>query len=203
MANSSLAIKKATEYDVEQIVNSIVLAFSADPVVRWMYPSPQQYLESFPNFVRAFGGKAFDSETAYYSDDYSGAALWLPPQSQPDNDAIGNYLQQTISQQQQEEVFAVFEKMVSYHPDEPHWYLAIFGVEPTQQKKGYGSALMKHALAMCDRLPRSEADRDNKIAYLESSSLKNVRFYEKHRFQVMGKVQIGESPTIFPMLRDR
>ncbi|MDJ0571843.1 MAG: hypothetical protein QNJ53_22750 [Pleurocapsa sp. MO_192.B19] len=57
MVNSSIAIQKATEDDLEQIVNSIVLAFSADPVVRWMYPSPQQYLESFPNFVRAFGVK--------------------------------------------------------------------------------------------------------------------------------------------------
>lgn len=91
MVNSAIAINKATEYDVEQIVNSIVLAFSADPVVRWMYPSPQQDLESFPNFIRAFGGKAFDAETAYYIDSYSGAALWLSPQSKPDNDVIGAY----------------------------------------------------------------------------------------------------------------
>ncbi|VEP11398.1 Acetyltransferase [Hyella patelloides LEGE 07179] len=195
MVNSPIIIQKAKEYDVEQIVNSILLAFSADPVLRWMYPSPQQYLKNFPNFVRAFGGKAFDAETAYYTDGYSGAALWLPPQSKPDNNAIGVFFEQTISQHQQEEVFALFEKMVSYHPDEPHWYLAIFGVEPNQQKKGYGSALMKHTLAI--------GDRDKKIAYLESSSLKSVRFYEKHGFEVIGKVQVGESPTIFPMVRDR
>ncbi|MDJ0592636.1 MAG: hypothetical protein QNJ72_22045 [Pleurocapsa sp. MO_226.B13] len=52
---------------------------------------------------------------------------------------------------------------------------------------------MKHKLAMCDR--------DRKIAYLESSSQNSLRFYEKHGFQVIGKVQVGESPTIFPMLR--
>ncbi|MDJ0571844.1 MAG: GNAT family N-acetyltransferase [Pleurocapsa sp. MO_192.B19] len=128
----------------------------------------------------------------------------MPPQSKPDNDTIGAYLQQTISQQQQEEVLAVFEKMVSYHPEEPHWYLAMFGVEPTQQKKGYGSALMKHTLAMCDRRRRQASpDREGKIAYLESSSLKSIPFYEKHGFRVIGEVQVGESPTIFPMLRDQ
>ena len=110
------SIKSAAEYDVEQIVNSIVLAFNADPAARWMYPSPQQYLKSFPDLVRTFGGKAFEQKTVYYIDGYSGAAFWLPPQSEPDSDAIGAFLQQTISQQQQEEVFAVFEQMGNYHP---------------------------------------------------------------------------------------
>ena len=66
----NISIKRATKGDVEQIVDSMVLAFSADPAARWMYPSPQQYLKSFPDFVRTFGAKAFDSETVYYSDRY-------------------------------------------------------------------------------------------------------------------------------------
>jgi GNAT superfamily N-acetyltransferase len=185
-------IKKAAKLDLEQIINSIVLAFRADPAARWMYPSPQQYLKNFPNFVRTFGAKAFDSETVYYIDGYSGAAFWLPPQTEPDSEAIGAFLQQTISEQQ-EEVFAVLEQMGSYHPHEPHWYLAILGVEPTRQKKGYGSALMKPTLAECDR--------DRTIAYLESSNPINIPFYEKHGFEVIGKIQAGESPIIFPMLR--
>lgn len=187
------SIKKATKYDLEQIVNSIVLAFGADPAARWMYPSPQQYLRDFPNFTRTFAAKASDSETIYYSNRYSGAAFWFPPQTEPDSEAIGVFLQQTISEQHQEEVFAVFEQMENYHPHEPHWYLAILGIEPTQQKKGYGSALMKQVLASCDR--------DGTIAYLEASNFRNIPFYEKQGFEVIGKIQAGESPTIFPMLR--
>jgi hypothetical protein len=44
----------------------VVLAFSTDPVVRWGYPDPHQYLMYFPDIVRAFAGKAFEQQTAYY-----------------------------------------------------------------------------------------------------------------------------------------
>lgn len=186
-------LKKATRLDLERLISSIVLAFSSDPTARWMYPSAQQYLRSFPDFVRTFVARAFDSKTVYYSNTYSGAAFWFPPQTEPDNEAVGTFLQQTICFQQQEEIFTVLEQMGSYHPHEPHWYLGILGVEPTQQKKGYGSALMKPTLEKCDR--------DGTIAYLESSNPTNIGFYEKHRFEVIGKIQAGKSPTIFPMLR--
>jgi hypothetical protein len=57
----------------------VVLAFSADPVVRWTWPDAQQYLRHFPRFVQAFGGKAFAHGSAYYVDGYAGTALWLSP----------------------------------------------------------------------------------------------------------------------------
>ncbi|BAU66707.1 acetyltransferase [Stanieria sp. NIES-3757] len=188
-----LSIKNPTKYEIDRIVNSIVLAFSLDPVARWMYPLPHNYLQNFPNFVKKFGGKALDTKTVYYTDDYSGAAFWLPPQTEPDSEAICAFLQATIPEQQQEEVFALLEQMGNYHPDESHWYLGILGVEPTQQKKGYGSMLIKQILQKCDR--------ERTIAYLESSNPINISFYEKHGFEVIGKIQAGESPTIFPMLR--
>jgi hypothetical protein len=53
------AIKSATTADEEALIAVITLAFSTDPVVRWMYPNPHQHLTHFPPFVRAFGGSAF------------------------------------------------------------------------------------------------------------------------------------------------
>jgi hypothetical protein len=43
-----------------------------------MYPDPHAFLEYFPRFVRAFGGKSFEHGSAHYID-RSAAALWLPP----------------------------------------------------------------------------------------------------------------------------
>ena len=83
--------------------------------------------------------------------------------------------------------------MEGYHPREPHWYLPFIGVDPSQQGKGYGSALMKHTLDACDR--------DHAAAYLESSNPKNVPLYERHGFELLGTIQAGTSPPIFPMLR--
>ena len=190
---TTLTIRTATASDEDPIIAVVVLAFSADPPARWAYPDPQQYLMHFPRFVRAFGGKAFVHGSAYYVDGYIGAALWLPPAVHPDEDALIALVQRTVSEQVQKDVFTVLEQMSRYHPSEPHWYLPLIGVDPPHQDKGYGSALLRHALVPCDR--------DHTLAYLESSNPKNIPLYERHRFELLGTIQVGTSPPIFPMLR--
>jgi ribosomal protein S18 acetylase RimI-like enzyme len=188
------SIKTANESDQNQVIASIVLAFSSDPAVRWAYPDPHQFFSSFPEFVRAFGGKAFEHGTAHYVEGFTGAALWLPPDVLPDEEALGSLLLRTVSEEIHDEVFAVLEQMGSYHPTEPHWYLPLIGVDPAHQGKGYGSALLRHALASCDR--------NHQIAYLESSNPRNIPLYERHGFKLLGEIQAGSSPPIFPMSRN-
>ncbi len=147
----STPIKSATESNQEQAIAVIVLAFAADPVARWTYPDPHQYLSHFPDVVRAFGGNAFEHRTGYYLDGFSGAALWLPPDVHPREQEMDAPLQRTVAEENQQDLFAVLEQMASYHPTEPHWYLPLIGVDPGQQGKGYGLALMEHALIPCDR----------------------------------------------------
>jgi hypothetical protein len=95
------AINTATVSDEAPAIAVVVLAFSADPAVRLTWPDPKQYLKHLPSFVRAFGGKAFAHESAYYLDGYAGAALWLPPAVRPDEDAMMTLLQRTGSAQVQ------------------------------------------------------------------------------------------------------
>jgi len=69
----------------------------------------------------------------------------------------------------------------------------MIGADPAHIGQGLGAALMKHALARCDedRLP----------SYLESSNLRNVSLYERHGFEKIGEIQVGNSPVMTPMLR--
>ena len=186
-------VHAAERSNVARAVDVMVLAFSSDPITRWCWPDPQQYLAHFPPFVTAFGGAAFDKETAYVAEQGSGAALWLPPGSEPDGDAMMALLQRTVDEQRLKDVFALLEQMGRYHPSEPHWYLPLMGVDPSRQGRGYGSALMQHALATCDR--------DCRPAYLESTNPKNIPLYERHGFELLGTIQSGSSPPLFPMLR--
>jgi ribosomal protein S18 acetylase RimI-like enzyme len=66
-------------------------------------------------------------------------------------------------------------------------------VDPAHQGRGGGSALLRHALSRCDR--------DGDSAYLESSNPRNVTLYQRHGFEIIGKIQVGSSPTMLPMLR--
>jgi ribosomal protein S18 acetylase RimI-like enzyme len=143
--------------------------------------------------VKAFAGAAFARGTAYYVDGNAGAALWLPPDVHPDEEALNALLERSASEQTLKDLLEVFDQMRSYHPSEAHWYLPLIGVDPFRQGRGLGSALMRHALARCDG--------EGKPAFLESSNPKNVSLYERHGFEVLGRIQVGTSPTLFPMLR--
>jgi len=183
----------ASASDEASTIDVLVRAFSADPVAQWIWPDLQQYHMYFPSFIRAFGGKAFTHGSAYYVDGYAAAALWLPPDILPDEDMLSSIFQRSVSEQIQKDVISVFDQMGRYHPSEPHWHLPPMGVDPLKQGKGFGSALMQHALVQCDR--------DNKLAYLESSSPRSISFYERHGFELLGTIQLRASPSIFPMLR--
>jgi len=172
----------------------IVKAFRDDPAARWMYPDPADYFRNFPEFVRIFGGKAFDCGTADHTDHFYGAALWLPPATQPDEDSLSVFLQSTVAPSNQAAMFSVFEQMGAFHPAGPHWYLPLIGVDPAQQGKGLGSMLLERALRRCDR--------DRLPAYLEATSPRNLALYGRHGFKSIGKIQAGSSPDIVPMLRE-
>jgi ribosomal protein S18 acetylase RimI-like enzyme len=179
--------------DAERAVAVIVLAFGGDPAARWTYPDPHDYVTYFPAVVRAFGGAAFAAGTAHRVGRFAGAALWLPPGVHPDDAAMGAALGRSVPAARSKEIGAVFEGMRRHHPREPHWYLPLIGVDPAHQNQGHGSALLRHALARCDR--------DRVPAYLESSNPKNISLYERHGFVVLDRVQVGSSPPISPMLR--
>jgi len=174
-------------------IDTIVLAFAADPVARWCWPDPHQYLASMASFTRAFAGRAFLHDGAHCTDDYGGAALWLAPNVHSDEEALGEVLEQTVSASIRDDLFAVFDQMAKYHPSQPHWYLPMIGVDPPRQGQGYGSALLSYALKKCDR--------EHALAYLESTNARNIPLYQRHGFEVLGTIQVGASPALVPMLR--
>jgi hypothetical protein len=147
----------------------------------------------FPSFVRAFGGKGFTHGSAYYVDGYAAAALWLPHYVLLDEDMLRTIFQRSVSEQIQKDVFTVYDQTGRYHPSDPHLHLPLIGGHPLEQGKRFDSVLMQHGLIQCDR--------DNKLAYLESSSPRSIPFFKRHSFELLGTIRVGTSPPIFPMLR--
>jgi GNAT superfamily N-acetyltransferase len=179
--------------DETAAVATLVSAFTDDPVERWLYPDLQEYQQHFPGFVRALGGRAFATQSAWSLPGCSAVALWLPPGTEPDGDAIVSGLAGSVAPEKHDEMFDVLGQMGTAHPQYPHWYLPWFGVDAARQGRGLGSQLMPPCLAA--------VDRDHLPAYLETPNPRSIPFYQRHGFEVTGHAQAGSCPPLTFMLR--
>lgn len=184
----------AKREDARRLAATLTLAFGSDPVARWAMVDADNFLDAMMALVDPFGGRAaVDHGSAYVIGNFFGAAVWVPPGCHVDDDGIGKVFEKYVDQPRLGEVYAAFEKMSEYHPKGPHWYLPLIGVDPAYQRRGLGSALLRHALAVCDR--------EQVPAYLESTSPASLSLYQRHGFDVIGEITVGNSPPLFPMLR--
>jgi ribosomal protein S18 acetylase RimI-like enzyme len=174
-------------------INTIVLGFAADPMARWAWPDPTVYLATMPAFVDAFGGRAFEHGAAYVTEGTRAVALWLPPGVEPDEARMGAIMEETLRPEISEDIATIMNGMAEHHPHEPHWYLPFIATDPIWRGQGLGALLMKHVLRRCDE--------EGIAAYLESSNPRNISLYERHGFEIVGRIQSGSSPVLTPMLR--
>lgn len=80
------------------------------------------------------------------------------------------------------------------HLRAPHWYVWVLGVDPEQQGRGLGSALLR---SLCD-----QADRDDVPCYLETDKPSSLRLYQKHGYSVRNEVvHAGIDLRLWFMLR--
>jgi ribosomal protein S18 acetylase RimI-like enzyme len=189
----SVNVRTMSSDDEDRAIDTIAVAFVADPMTRWVWPNAHEYLSVMQSFVRAFGGAAFSHDGAFCSDEYAGAALWLAPGVATDEKRLGELMESTAAPAAREAGPAIFEQMANYHPKEAHWYLPLIGVDPAHQGRGHGDALMRYAL--------ERFDRQKLPAYLESTNPRNISLYRRHGFEELGTIQAGSSPTLVPMLR--
>jgi GNAT superfamily N-acetyltransferase len=191
--NPTCIVTISGEAEADRAIATLVLAFSTDPVARWMYGEAQQYLLHIPRLFRALGTSSFAAGAAQRTGDGLGVALWLPPGGHSDDGGLETVIAESIPGKKQTEVNALFERTDHYRPVEPHWYLSLIGVEGSHQNKGGGAALLQHGLRQCDQKRRA--------VYLWSSNQRNTALYARFGFEIMDTIQVGSSPPIFPMLR--
>jgi len=174
-------------------IATIVAAFAADPVERWLWPEPDRYESCFPDFVAAFGGQAFEHESAWALAETGAVALWLAPDVESDEERVVDILCNTVAPDKHDDLFATLEQMAAAHPTYPHWYLPWLAVAPAMQGRGLGAQLLEHGLAI--------VDGDGLPAFLETPNPRTVPLYERHGFEVIATPQAGSCPPMISMLR--
>jgi GNAT superfamily N-acetyltransferase len=135
----------------------------------------------------------------YATDGLFGGALWLPPGKWlvP----IGEQIRlmpglASFAGRRFVRILGLFRLIEEHHPKErEHFYLAVLGVEPELQGRGFGSALMRPVVERCDR--------EGIPAYLEASSARSRALYERNGFEVVGELRLPKSgPPLWPMWRE-
>ena len=76
----------------------------------------------------------------------------------------------------------VYDRLQLAHPVAPHAYLGILGVDPEQQRRGYGAALLADWLR--------SVDEASLASYLETDRQSNVEFYARAGFEVQEELEV-------------
>lgn len=77
------------------------------------------------------------------------------------------------------------------------WHLNMIGVADAARGAGFGSRLLRHAIAVADADPAADG------IDLTTEHARNVPFYESHGFQVVDSVRITNQFQTWILIRDR
>lgn len=176
----------------------LVRAFHTFSLNQYLFPDPERrphqlrwlYVRTVAMHRRVGG--------AFIAGDGSGAALWTPPEY-PHGLGVGRYVRAGflwtpfgIGWELAGRRLRALRDLERRHRAEisgPHWSLEVIGVDPARQRTGSGAALLGHIL---DR-----ADRDGLPAYVITHDARNVAYYERHGFRLVGDAPFepGAPPT--------
>lgn len=128
-----------------------------------------------------------------------GSASWLPPGAMPrplrrESRIYAACARALVTGRNRRAGLALLAAVERKHPAEPHWYLALLGVDPARQGSGLGRALLTPVLERCDR--------EVEPAYLETQKPENLPFYERFGFRVLEEVSVPGSPPVWLLWRD-
>jgi len=197
---ADIPVVAAQRRDLRPMARVLARAFQHDPVMTWMVPDTAARERALPRMfatmIRHHYLRTGAPEVAG-GEQPGAAALWDPPgkwqqtrlQELVMMPGFLRALGRNVGRAQQ-----VMEQMKAQHPEEPHWYLAVIGSDPTVRGAGYGHALMRSRLDRCDA--------EYCPAYLESSNPDNVPYYERFGFRVTGEIKVPDGPTLWPMWRE-
>lgn len=197
-----VAIRTAGEADRELVVRLLDAAFHDDPVSAWVFPGEEHRRTTHPRLMAAFTDIVLCDGRIDLTEDGSACALWLSIPAQdhgldPEHrDDEGPARLRADVDPDNERVEQIARLTAAIHPSgRAHEYLWMIAVAPERQGEGLGSALLTSVL---DR-----RDREGLPAYLEASSARSRKLYERLGFELLDRpLDLPDGPQMWPMWRE-
>jgi GNAT superfamily N-acetyltransferase len=198
---ADIDVHPSRKADVKDLSRTLGRAFYEDPVMAWMLPDGPSRAKGLPRMFATMTRRHFlaggGTEVATNGSAIGAAALWDPP---------GRWKQSRLEELLMMPGFIwsfrsrvppaqeVADIMKRAHPEEPHWYLAVIGSDPTIRGAGFGQALMRSRLDRCDA--------EHAPAYLEATKQETVPYYMRFGFELTGEIALPDGgPSMWPMWR--
>lgn len=179
---------------VEAAAGVLVRSFVDDPGLHFVLPDRAAQDRHAPMLARAAVRYALRCGAPLTTPDgVRGVALWFPPETAAPTEAdLSETGLAAVPEQIGGEAWQWFKRLLDHvdalHPcyaPEPHWYLALLGVDPPWQRQGIGEALMRPVFAA--------ADRDGLCCYLDAPTADNARYYARCGFRVLTETDVPSS----------
>lgn len=195
-------IQELNPNDLDRAGVTLGQAFETDPMVQWMSSDAATRARFCGQFTRVPLRYGLRYGRVTESSDAQAVSIWIPPErplsmmglircgmlAMPFHIGLGPYSR----------FLSANKAMARFHGEyasEPHWYLFAIGVAPELQGRGLGTALIREGL--------QRADEVGCPSYLETSSERNVPYYERFGFRVVGEAPLGKNgPPGWAMRRD-
>ncbi|HVL92600.1 MAG TPA: GNAT family N-acetyltransferase [Acidimicrobiales bacterium] len=192
--SDTVEVRRAGAADSAVVSDILAQAFFDDPVISWAFPDDDRRRELLPDVFSLFVDGFLPAGEVRVTEDI-GAALWMPPEAaaaDEDPDEMVRQIEAVIGADAERflELVALLDE---HHPHEPAYYLLAVGVRPASQGTGVGSSLMRPVLEQCDR--------DGVAAYLEATSERSRKLYQRHGFEAIGQFAPTGAPPLWPMWR--
>jgi len=199
--NVSLTLRPAERSEVPAIAGLLTRAFDADPVMTYIFPRAKSRATRLPRLFSAMLRHSYfprgPIDAAVAGDDLHGVAIWTPPGAwlPPKRRQLAGFPAFVRAFGSR---FAAGQRSMAVaanaHPSEPHWYLAVLGVDPVRQGAGTGGTLLRAGLTRCDqeRMP----------VYLDTSKPENLAYYARFGFTVSAELPIAGGPVVWLLRRE-
>jgi GNAT superfamily N-acetyltransferase len=191
----TIGIRRAEASDGTEVSAILADAFFDDPVITWAFPDDDRRRQVLPGLFSIFVDDFLPADEVRVAEGRLGAALWMPPLAEEADEDPEEMVRriERVAGPDAERFLELMSLMDQHHPHDPCYYLLAIGVPPAWQGKGVGSALMDPVLDQCDR--------DGVAAFLEATSERSKKLYERHGFEATGEFAPAGAPPLWPMWR--
>jgi hypothetical protein len=178
---------KASRDNKLQVIKILTKSFENNQSVNYIVKQDSQRTERIRALMDYSFEVCFMFGEVYLSDDHKGCALVLYPDQKQfsikstllDVQLLLNAIGLTRAGKAMSRESAI----KSNYPKAPIYYLWFLGVNTSDQNNGIGSKLLKEII--------KDSQRQHKPIYLETSTIKNIPWYEKFGFSIYNELDFG------------